>query len=281
MTRKITLAILTTLVAALLLVGVGTIGLANARARATTEHQLRGQVNDVAARLGDVLEAPPAPDEVGIGRDELLRRRLRTTRLITRVLNLDDFGVVTIGAQGRIIGELPATVDPATFDIATIEPGQVRSVRSAGQVVVARAVGLDRMRLVVIAARRPNPGLGPSVRWFLIAAALTIALGALVARTLGRRLARPVVDASAVTQRLAAGDLSARLPAPGPRGRRRAERVDELDQHDGRQPAAIANRRAAVSLVGLARSADPAHLDSRLRRGNRRFHGRSPSAPRP
>ena len=216
MTRKITLAILTTLVAALLVVGVGTIVLANARARATTERQLRSQVTDVANRLGEVLDAPPAPDERGVSGEELLRRRLRAARLITRVLNLDDFGVVTIGAQGRIIGELPTSVDPVTLDVTTIEPGQIRSIRSGGQVVVARSVGFDRARLVVVAARRPNPGLGPSVRWFIIAAAMTIALGALVARALGRRLARPVLEASAITQRLAAGDLSARLDPPGP-----------------------------------------------------------------
>ncbi len=216
MTRRITLAILSMLVAALAFVGAGTIVLANVRARATTERELRAQVDDVAGRLTDLLAAPPATDERGLDNQELLRRRLRTTRLVARILTLDDFGVVAIGPQGRVTGDIPAAVDQASLDITTLAPGEVRSIRAAGHVVVARCLGVARSRIVVIAARRPNAGLGPSLRWFVIAAVLTIALGALVAAALGRRLARPVTEASAAARRIADGELSARLPPPAP-----------------------------------------------------------------
>ncbi len=224
MTRRITLAILATLIAALAVVGSGTIVLANVRARATTERELRAQVGDVADRLTEVMAAQPAADEAGLSPEELLRRRLRTTRLVARILSLDDFGVVTITPQGRIVGELLTSVDSGMLDITTLRAGEVRAGRSAGKVVVATALGLPRARLVIIASRRPNAGLGASVRWFVLAAVGTVAVGTVVATALGRRLSRPVREAGMAARRIAAGELSARLAPPRP------GEVDELSE---------------------------------------------------
>ncbi len=56
--------------------------------------------------------------------------------------------------------------------------------------------------------------LGPTVRWFLLASAATVLLGALVASRLSGRLTQPLREADQATQRVAAGDLSARVPVP-------------------------------------------------------------------
>jgi two-component system sensor histidine kinase BaeS len=52
--------------------------------------------------------------------------------------------------------------------------------------------------------------------WLLVAAGLAVALGVAVASVLGRRLARPILAAEAAAGRLAAGDLTTRLPEPPP-----------------------------------------------------------------
>jgi two-component system sensor histidine kinase BaeS len=54
--------------------------------------------------------------------------------------------------------------------------------------------------------------LAPVRRWLVLAAVITLALGAGVAVVLGRRLARPLVAAERATSRIAAGDLTTRLP---------------------------------------------------------------------
>jgi two-component system, OmpR family, sensor kinase len=78
---------------------------------------------------------------------------------------------------------------------------------AAGQVRPASTV-------VAVVTRRAGTGLGGALRWFLLAAMGTIALGAVVAVTLSRRLTRPVKEADAAARRIAAGELSARVPQP-------------------------------------------------------------------
>jgi two-component system sensor histidine kinase BaeS len=54
------------------------------------------------------------------------------------------------------------------------------------------------------------------VRLFVLAGAMTLLAAAAVAVWLGRRLTKPVREASAATQRVAAGQLDTRLPPPRP-----------------------------------------------------------------
>ncbi|PWR32202.1 hypothetical protein DK308_15570, partial [Listeria monocytogenes] len=55
-----------------------------------------------------------------------------------------------------------------------------------------------------------------TARWFLLASSAVVLLGVIAAMRLGDRLARPITDATAVTSRIAHGDLSARLEDPDP-----------------------------------------------------------------
>jgi signal transduction histidine kinase len=55
-------------------------------------------------------------------------------------------------------------------------------------------------------------GLGPSWGYFIVAGGAALAVAAVVAWQMSRRMARPLVEAEEVTGRIAAGDLQSRLP---------------------------------------------------------------------
>ena len=67
---------------------------------------------------------------------------------------------------------------------------------------------------VVVLTRKPDTGLRSGGRWFALAAIVTLGAAVAVASVLGSRLTRPLRDAQRATRRIAAGDLSARLPEP-------------------------------------------------------------------
>ena len=70
--------------------------------------------------------------------------------------------------------------------------------------------------MVVVLTRKANAALGASVRYFLVSAIVVLLLGLALAVVLGRRLTRRIRDASAATQRIAAGQLTTRVAAPRP-----------------------------------------------------------------
>jgi two-component system, OmpR family, sensor kinase len=57
-------------------------------------------------------------------------------------------------------------------------------------------------------------GVADAAGWFLLASLVTLVVGGGVAVLVGRRLARPVRQADDAARRIAAGELSTRLPAP-------------------------------------------------------------------
>ena len=77
-------------------------------------------------------------------------------------------------------------------------------------------------------------------------------------------------EASHATTAIAAGELSTRLPEPRPHRARRARRAVAQRQRHGRVARTLAHARAAVPAVGQPRPAHAAHVDPRLRRGDRR-----------
>jgi two-component system sensor histidine kinase BaeS len=75
----------------------------------------------------------------------------------------------------------------------------------------------DGPRLVagVVLAKPAGVGWAPILSRTLLAAGLAALLGALAATVLARRLARPVQEVAAATTKVAAGDLTARVPVEG------------------------------------------------------------------
>ena len=124
---------------------------------------------------------------------------------------------------------------------------------------------------------RPFGGSGLAV---LGAAAIALGVAALVAAYLARRLTRPLA-AMETTAR------SHRRRRPLGAGRRRPHVPDDelaepgrTHQRDGRRARARPGPRARVPPERLARPAHAAHVDPRLRRGDRRRHRRRHATPR-
>lgn len=67
----------------------------------------------------------------------------------------------------------------------------------------------------VVLTRTLSTGLRPGARWFALASGATLVAAVAVAWSLGRRLTEPVRAAEAATRRVAAGDLSVRVPVLG------------------------------------------------------------------
>ncbi len=212
MTRRLVLALLGTLVAALVLVGSGTLVLAWWGARQGTEAELRRQAADLAEGLSATAE-----QVLGTRPQAEPARVLRTLLVVLRrTLRLDGLELVVLRPTGAVLGTLPDGVVPGDLPFDRLRAGEVVSGHDGRMVFASAAVpaGTADGLVTVVIAREADAGLRPAVRWFLVAGALTVAVGAVVAVVLGRRLTGPLRAAEEATRRLAAGDLGTRLAVP-------------------------------------------------------------------
>jgi signal transduction histidine kinase len=150
---------------------------------------------------------------------------------IASTLQKESIQLVAIGADNQVAADSL----PEDLTVDQLEPDRLRNDEtvsgSVGSNVFAAApiagpVGPnDPIRAIVI-ERAASP-INDSVQWFLLAAGITLALGAVVAAWLSRRLTQPLRLATDVTKQIAEGDLSSRLPEHEipPRGK-----PDELDE---------------------------------------------------
>jgi two-component system, OmpR family, sensor kinase len=210
MTRRLTATIIGVVVATLLIVGAGTLTLANIRARHTTELLLRTQAVELAANINDLIDSSSRLTEAQT------RRRLVVLRSFGKALNIDDIAVLTANRRGQLVGDgLPKGVDPTIVDQALADPARLVSGNTGNTVYAAAATDVALVGpVVVVITRTANAALGASVRLFLLASFVTLLAAAVVATWLGRRLTAPIRAASAATQRVAAGRLDTRLPEP-------------------------------------------------------------------
>jgi two-component system OmpR family sensor kinase len=225
--RRIVLATCGAVFAALLLAGLGTLALARADARRATQEDLARQ----AEGLAQLFEGIGSPPETRAGQLQTAAVRTRLSRL-ARTLELDDIAFLVSGPRLDYQGELPAGVALGPDDEDALRDGQVVSGAN-GDTVFAAAPGTFTRTdasgavttlgaFVVVLTSDPSSVAAPAGRWFVLASIATLALAALVAVSLSRRLARPVTDARDAARRIAGGDLAARVPAPA------ANATDEL-----------------------------------------------------
>ena len=206
MTRRLTLVILGTVAATLLFAGVGTLALARLGARDQTTHDLRAQATDIASTIKNL-------DDQG---------QVRVVANLRKALNLEGIAIVRFGPAGRTVDTLPTGVTTDDLNLTRLRAGDILTGGHGSLVFAAapapltipgRAPTLDPLAVVVL-TRKVDSLLRPAVRWFLITAIGTLAIGALVAWRFGRRLTSPVRQAEEATRRITAGDLSARVPVP-------------------------------------------------------------------
>src|SRR3954452_8715191 len=179
MTRRLTLAIVGTVLATLVMAGAGTLVLARLGARQQTEDDLRGQSADIAAEIKDASD----------------QGALRVLANLRRALNLEGVTIVRYGAGGRTVDMLPDGVNASDLDLETLRNGGTDSGNhgslvysaTAAPVTVTRNGGSQANVLaVVVITRKADPLLRPATGWFLLAALATLAIGALVAWRIGR-----------------------------------------------------------------------------------------------
>lgn len=224
MTRRLALVIVGVVVATLLLAGAGTIALSAVRARTTTIDEVTARAEEIAVNIGELLQTDLPPDtEEG---EQQLRTRLRLLNAMRATLALDELVVLIADADGVLRGDdLPAGLELADIRPADLAVGT--TVAGSRNRTAFAAVGLqgpyDRL-WVVVATRRITSGLGAGLVLFLWASGATILLGLGAAWFLGRRLSRPIREATTATQQIAAGRLSTRIAVPS------GARHDELSE---------------------------------------------------
>jgi two-component system, OmpR family, sensor kinase len=214
-TRRLTLVILGTVAATLLLAGVGTLLLAHLGAREQTKSELRTQAVDIAASIENL-------DDKG---------QIRVLANLRRAFHLEGIQVVRFGPGGRTVDAFPNGVSAKDLDLAKLRAGEtltggtgslVFAASPANVAVTVPQGGTEPILAVVVVTRKVDALLRPAVGWFLLAAVFTLAIGALVAWRFGRALTRPIRQAEEATRRISAGDLSARVPMS------QTDRQDEL-----------------------------------------------------
>jgi two-component system, OmpR family, sensor kinase len=205
MRRRITLAILGTVAAALIFAGLGTLALNRVGARNTAAKDLKEQAEATAA----ILNLRPR----GTKRQQVIQLR--------NALNLKDVDLVIFDAQDQARTDVGDPIPPGVVltpaDFTALRNGQI--VTGSRPTEVWAAVPLSNTATpnaaltgALVLTRDTAEPVGSGVGWFILASAATLILGAVIAARLSRRLTQPLTDATAATARIADGDLAVRVP---------------------------------------------------------------------
>ncbi len=209
MSRRITTTIVATVVGTVLLLGTATFLVARAQVRHQTLQRIEKQVEQIADLLPNV-RAGAATTTTETLRANLLKR-------VRRSLDLSGLVEIALDDDCGITGKLPPPLTAADLDCTALRSGEVVGGTRRTLIYAAalrRNAGRAEGQVGFVLTTRMEPFFGPTFRWFALFSGVAVALGAVTAWTLGRRLAAPVHAAVATTRRIAAGDLNARLPVP-------------------------------------------------------------------
>lgn len=205
MTRRLVVVIVVTVVGTLLVAALTTVVVARWQSREATESVLRDQAESLAVAAGGIDPSLPA------GQQAATRAVLRALR---RALRVDGVEFVRLDAGGAIVGTLPAGVRAGDLDPVALAAGRTVSGANGSLVWAAAPQVRPRTTIVAVVTQESTTRAREALPFFIVASAFTLAIGALIAVLLGRRLARPVDAAAGAARRIAAGELSTRLPEP-------------------------------------------------------------------
>lgn len=221
MRRRLTVAVIAMVTAALALSGVVTLLFTVRGAREVTRRELLSQAQGFAASVRA---------EATVANRRNPAASLRTILVaLGPPLRLQGAVVVAVADDGRLYdpttplpraATLPTGLVAADLQPARLLAGAPVSGRKGGLVFAAAAyqatvqvAGVRRAEhQAVVLSRRPPTGLASVGPPFLVAAVAIVALAGLVADRLGHRFVRPLRAAEEVTTRIAGGDLEARVP---------------------------------------------------------------------
>jgi signal transduction histidine kinase len=201
MRARITAAILGSIVAALLLTGLGTLVLDRLGARAATEAELRDQAEGLAG-----ITAPTVANSSGTRRPAVAR--------VLRAFELEGIDFVFVDRQGGLVGRPPVGVAATHLDPDRLLAGETISGHDGRTVYALAPSPVGRGVIVAILSRSIDFAPGRTFRWFMLSAVVTLVAGAVVAVLLSRALTSRLRAADAATRRIASGDLTTRLEPP-------------------------------------------------------------------
>ena len=195
MRRRITRTMVGVVAGALVLATVGTFLLLRVSVRNDARRELGRQAGDLVSRVDDV-------------------QRPGVLAALRVALRLEDGRILCFGGGCRLAagGEPPPGISRSDLPLGRLRAGDtVTGVRGSLVYAAAGVPMRNDALLVVVLTRRVDTRL-PGGLWFIVVAALALAVAAAVASDLARRLTRPLREARAATQRMAGDDLSARVP---------------------------------------------------------------------
>jgi two-component system sensor histidine kinase BaeS len=194
MRRRLTIAVVALVAGALVVAGLGTLLLIRRSARTEARNELVRQ----ATAIADQADAASATN----------------LAVLRRAMQLEGAVVVALGPGGRSRDPLPTGVTEADLDVGRLRAGEIVSGGRGNLVFAAAPVVRPRAVLAVVLTQRVGGGESRAGAYLLLTGAASLAVAALVAGGLARRMTRPLETAEAVTRRIAAGDLAARVPVP-------------------------------------------------------------------
>lgn len=158
----------------------------------------------------------------------LAEESLRTLTLIKATLKLEDADIIRINRFGTINNAtLPPDINQSDLDVAAVQNGQTISGRQGNLVYAISPVTLSQSEINKLDKRhraipfegtfavlltRDVGNLGPSWGYFILAGGAALLIAALIAWQMSRRMARPLIEATETTGRIAGGDLESRVP---------------------------------------------------------------------
>ncbi len=189
----------------LVIAGLGSLVLTRKAARDQAQSQLASEANALTS-------------------SKVSTQSLKVLGVIKRTLELEDADFVRIDRFGTIVSRLPDGLTARDIDVSALQAGKTTTGRQGNLVYAVAPVSLseaERSRLArrlgfegtfAVLLTRDIGGLGPSWGYFIVAGGAALAVSALVAAQMSRRMSRPLVEAMEVTGRIAAGDLESRVP---------------------------------------------------------------------
>lgn len=207
MRKRLTIAILSLVAGTLLVATVGTIVLVHRAATVTSRQELLSETIAIGEHAPPALFKSP---------------RVAFVHFVERAAGIRAVDLVAVGSDGTLVGRLPPGIRIRDLPIPALVDGYPASGSAGSLVFAAVPVTLSRaeatrLRLPLsyqdfIVTERSVKSPGGGAIYFLAIAGGALAIAAVVAAFLSKRFTRPLVGAVETTERIAAGDLEAKVP---------------------------------------------------------------------
>jgi signal transduction histidine kinase len=239
MQRRLTIALVSTALISILLVGFGVLAMAQLSARSNAERDVTRSLNV----LSDFLSGPNrSPRQI-----ETLLSGSRGN------LNLESLERVAVGEDGAINSLARRRLnDNDSLPDVRLNEEQLELFNNDGTVMISdsgtvyglravnvqSAVGQDPVDIAVLASKQVRPVTSQTLAWFVLSS-LVVLVGALLGGYwLARRFSEPIKEIQSATAAIAAGDLAVRVDPTG------SDEVTDLGHEVNRMAADLERSKA-------------------------------------